>query len=155
MENLTFYQIQRSLYKVTFPKIVLKILDIGKKVNLLCKGKDEMKYLDDLMWTFSQLSFIPHLTEDDEFNEELQDLVIATNSDNLVLNNRFLIISSVNLFMEFNVDLTNDIFVITVDNININELFAKFGSKVSSNKIKYFIQSLDNTWKIDYGQHVR
>jgi len=154
MKNLTLYQIQKSLYKVTFPKIVMKILDAGGKVNLLCENKDEMEYIDNLMWTFSQLSFIPHSTENDKFNEELQDLIIAINSDYLVLHNKFLIISSIDQLTKFNVDLVNDIFIITMDSINTKHLFAILGGKLSNDKMKFFVQNLDNTWKIDYNQVV-
>ena len=154
MKNLTLYQIHQSLYKVTFPKIVLKILDAGGKVNLLCENKDEMEYIDNLMWTFSQLSFIPHSTENDKFNEELQDLIIAINSEYLVLHNKFLIISSIDLLTKFNVDLVNDVFIITIDSINTEYLFTKLGGKLSNNKMKFFVQNIDNTWRIDYNQVV-
>ena len=154
MKNLTLYQIHQSLYKVTFPKIVLKILDAGGKVNLLCENKDEMEYIDNLMWTFSQLSFIPHSTENDKFNEELQDLIIAINSEYLVLHNKFLIISSIDLLTKFNVDLVNDVFIITIDSINAEYLFTKLGGKLSNNKMKFFVQNIDNTWRIDYNQVV-
>ena len=155
MKNLTLYQIQKSLYKVTFPKIIMKILDAGGKVNLLCENKDEMEYIDNLMWIFSQLSFIPHSTENDKFNEELQDLIIAINSDSLVLHNKCLIISSIDLLTKFNVDLVNDIFIITMDSINTEYLFTKLDDKLSNNKMKFFVQNLDNTWKIDYNQVVK
>jgi len=154
MKNLTLYQIQKSLYKVTFPKIVMKILDAGGKVNLLCENKDEMEYIDNLMWTFSQLSFIPHSTENDKFNEELQDLIIAMNSENLALYNKFLIISSMNLLTKFDVDLVNDIFVITTENINTEHVFTKLEGKLFSNRMKFFVQNLDNTWKIDNNQAI-
>ena len=154
MKNLTLYQIHKSLYKITFPKIVIKILDVGGKVNLLCENKDEMEYLDNLMWTFSQLSFIHHSTENDKFNEELQDLIIAINSDHLALHNKFLIISSIDLLTKFDVDLVNDVFIITMDNINTEHLFTKLGDKLSNNKMKFFVQNIDNTWRIDYNQFV-
>ena len=154
MKSLTLYQIHKPLYKVTFPKIVMKILDAGGKVNLLCKSKEEMEYLDNLMWTFSQLSFIPHSTENDKFNEELQDLIIAINSDSLVLHNKCLIISSIDLLTKFNVDLVNDIFIITTDTINTEYLFTKLDGKLFNNKMKFFIQNIDNTWTIDYNKVV-
>ena len=58
MKSITFYQVQSTLYKVTIPKVIIKILEVAKKVNFLCKDEDEMEYLDSLMWSFSQLSFI-------------------------------------------------------------------------------------------------
>ena len=70
MKSITFYQVQSTLYKVTIPKVIIKILEVAKKVNFLCKDEDEMEYLDSLMWSFSQLSFIPHSTENDKFDLE-------------------------------------------------------------------------------------
>ena len=70
MKSLTIYQIQKSLYNVTIPKIITKILESKRKIFLLCKNVEEMNYFDDLMWTFSQLSFLPHSTENDNYNKD-------------------------------------------------------------------------------------
>jgi DNA polymerase-3 subunit chi len=150
MKSITFYQVQSTLYKVTIPKVIIKILEVAKKVNFLCKDEDEMEYLDSLMWSFSQLSFIPHSTENDKFDLELQDLIIATNFDHLIRHSNFLILSSTDLLANFNIDLVNDIFVITTENVNIKYLLTKLNDKLFGNKMKYFIQNLDSTWKVGY-----
>jgi DNA polymerase-3 subunit chi len=155
MKSITFYQVQSTLYKVTIPKVIIKILEVAKKVNFLCKNKDEMEYLDNLMWSFSQLSFIPHSTENDKFDVELQDLIIATNFDHLMCHNNFLILSSTDLLANFNIDLVNDVFVVTTENVNIEYLLTKLGDKLFGNKIKCFIQNLDSTWKVDYDDSIR
>ncbi len=48
-------------------KLVEGIVHKGNNVQVLCANKDEMKSIDTYLWTYSQLSFLPHATTDDPF----------------------------------------------------------------------------------------
>ena len=150
-KTLTVYQIQHILYNTTFPKIIIKILGLKKRIVLLCKNKDDVDVLDNLLWTFSQLSFIPHATENDDFNLDLQDIIITTKLDNKsVIDNRSLVIVSTELIKNEYVNYTNEVFLITTENIDL-QAFKENALDTITNKriIKYFTQRLDNSWKIN------
>ena len=89
-------------------------------------------------------------TEITKIEKKLQQIIIATNFDHLIRHSNFLILSSTDLLANFNIDLVNDIFVITTENVNIKYLLTKLNDKLFGNKIKYFIQNLDSTWKVGY-----
>ena len=142
---LIIYSIQQTLYNVTLPKIIIKIIGLEKKIVLLCKNKDEMNALDNLLWTFSQLSFIPHSTEEDDFNTDLQDIIIVTKLNKSVINNRSIVILCPELIMNKDVNAINEIFLITAENINLKTL----NSNIEERSTKLFIQNIDNSWKLN------
>jgi DNA polymerase-3 subunit chi len=142
---LIIYSIQHTLYNITLPKIIIKIIGLEKKIVLLCKNKDEMNALDNLLWTFSQLSFIPHSTEEDDFNTDLQDIIIVTKLNKSVVNNRSIVVLCPELIMNKDVNAINEIFLITTENINLKTL----NSNIEEKSIKLFIQNIDNSWKLN------
>ena len=149
IDAISFYQIPGELYNATFPRIITKIFEEERKVNLLCSDKEEMKRLDSLLWTFVQLSFLPHATEDDEYRDT-QDLLLITNLPNANLSNKALISTSGELLFKQdinNVRIHEKLFVVTdqtIDRLEFIETLALSGQQV---QIKHFSQNLDGSWK--------
>jgi DNA polymerase-3 subunit chi len=61
-----------NIYKTTeinkvLPKLVENIIAQGKKIYLYCDSPEQEKSLDHLLWSYSQLSFIPHGTISDPY----------------------------------------------------------------------------------------
>ncbi len=75
-----------------------------------------MNVLDNLLWTFSQLSFIPHSTEEDDFNTDLQDILIVTKLNKSIVNNRSIVILCTELIINKDVNAINEVFLITAEN---------------------------------------
>lgn len=149
-KSLIIYNIQHTLYNTTLPKIIMKIIGLEKKAILLCENKDEMTVLDSLLWTFSQLSFIPHSTEDDNFNTDLQDILIVTKLDKSIINNRSIVILYPELIMDKDVDNISEIFLITVDNIDLITLKDyMLTGEIEKRSVKFFTQNINNSWKIN------
>jgi DNA polymerase-3 subunit chi len=51
-------------------KLVRKAYRSGHKVYIRVEDKQDMEQLDKLLWTFSELDFIPHTTVDREYGQE-------------------------------------------------------------------------------------
>ena len=61
-----------NIYKTTeiskvLPKLVENIVTQGKKIYLYCDSPEQENSLDYLLWSYSQLSFIPHGTTSDPY----------------------------------------------------------------------------------------
>ena len=145
MKPLNIYILQQSLYNSTFPKIILKILENSKKGYILCKNKEEMKQLDNLLWTFSQLSFLPHATEEDDY-QEAQSLLLITKCPASNLNDKFLILTSEDLFLEKYILEYTKLFIITTQQVDIQKFIDSIGTKTDEVQIKYFLQNYDASW---------
>ena len=64
MAEVTFYQLPQDLHDQSVQmqvicRVIQKIHQVTGSVGVLCEGS-ALKQLDDLLWTFSQGSFIPH-----------------------------------------------------------------------------------------------
>lgn len=64
-----------NIYKTTdiskiLPKLVENIVSQGKKVYIYCDHDEQEKELDYLLWSYNQLSFIPHGTTSDVYPSE-------------------------------------------------------------------------------------
>ncbi|MEK8088813.1 DNA polymerase III subunit chi [Thermithiobacillus plumbiphilus] len=64
MAEITFYQLPQdlldeSVQRQVICRVIQKIYQVTGSVGVLCEAED-LKPLDDLLWTFSQGSFIPH-----------------------------------------------------------------------------------------------
>lgn len=149
IDAISFYQISEALYNVTLPRIITKIFEEERKVNLLCSDKEEMKRLDSLLWTFAQLSFLPHATEEDEY-QDTQDLLLITKLPSANLSNKTLILTSGELLLKQdinNIHTHKKLFIVTdkiIDRLGLIETLAFSGQQV---QIKHFSQNPDGSWK--------
>ncbi len=85
---------QINIYKTIeiskiLPKLVESIVMQGKKIYLYCDSPEQERELDYLLWSYSQLSFIPHGTTSDIYpNEQVvllgQDLHYQSDAEILI-----------------------------------------------------------------------
>lgn len=83
-----------NIYKTTeikkiLPKLTESIIAQGKKIYLYCDSPEQEKELDYLLWSYNQLSFIPHGTTSDMYPCDQvvllgQDLHYQSNAEILI-----------------------------------------------------------------------
>ena len=94
-----------NIYKTTkisevLPRLIESIISQGKKIYLYCDSPQQEKELDYLLWSYSQLSFIPHGTTSDIYHSDQalllgQDLHYQSNAEILICAGKFNNINSV------------------------------------------------------------
>ena len=62
MAEVLFYQLTASPLEANLPELLERSLARGWRVLLRCGSEAGMAALDDLLWTFSDASFLPHGT---------------------------------------------------------------------------------------------
>ncbi|MGP9822748.1 DNA polymerase III subunit chi [Salinarimonas sp. NSM] len=65
MSDVWFYHLQRAGLEETLPRLVVKSREKGWRVAIRTTGEERRDALDDLLWTFEDESFLPHVTETD------------------------------------------------------------------------------------------
>src|SRR6476659_89495 len=92
---ITIYTIEQAqLYK--YVCLLLSKLYLQKyRMLVLMQDKTKAQELDNLLWTFSQQSFIPHALVDDDFQGQHPIVItwinnLATNFDTLVIVENFI-----------------------------------------------------------------
>jgi DNA polymerase-3 subunit chi len=146
MKVLKIYSIQESVFDKVVVKIILKLLQENQKLNLITENREEMLALDKMLWTFSQLSFLPHCTEEDEFTTDLQKIFISTGIKEFSSQFDSAIYFSAKLFQKEHIELFDDIFIVSKQ----GDEEALISEEVVEDKnidIKYFIQNKDGSWK--------
>lgn len=58
-----FYQLTRKTQDAGLTNLLEKVMATGKKAILLCSNTEEVKRIDDLLWTYKEDVFFPHGTK--------------------------------------------------------------------------------------------
>lgn len=66
MKELNIYYPNKSFTVKFLPKILEQVSSKGHKSLVLCNDLSQMAKIDEYLWSYEQLSFLPHVTENDE-----------------------------------------------------------------------------------------
>lgn len=80
--EINFYQIDDLLHKMLAP-LLLKIYEQQKKALILSEDDEMTQKLDLGLWNFSKTKFLPHITDQDNFDLKTQPILLTKQEDNL------------------------------------------------------------------------
>lgn len=80
MTDVLFYQLLRQPLEQVLPGLLERSLERGWRCIVQAGGEERVRALDDILWTYSEESFLPHGTDADE--PEGQPILITTHSLN-------------------------------------------------------------------------
>lgn len=81
MTRIDFYHLQTQGLDNVLPKLVEKAYDTGKNIKIKIGNEERIEFINSLLWTFSDTSFIPHGSKKDGF-ADLQPIWLTSNNDN-------------------------------------------------------------------------
>ena len=73
-------QSQRSIWQFCC-RLAEKAWKLGNSVHIRTNGEDETRHLDELMWTYTDESFLPHARHDDTVNASVIQSPIVLGHD--------------------------------------------------------------------------
>ena len=80
--EINFYQVDDVIIKSLAP-LLIKILDEKKKVLVFGKNENQLKELDNSIWSYGRNKFIPHVTIfDDGFETKRQPIFLTNKEEN-------------------------------------------------------------------------
>jgi DNA polymerase IIIc chi subunit len=59
VKNAMFYGFETDFFSVAI-RLIEKLYSSNERVLVICETEDEVSFLNSKLWTYSQLSFIPH-----------------------------------------------------------------------------------------------
>ena len=80
--EVSFYHLSKYPVVKVLPKLLEKIYQAENRCLVLCQSDQEMKDLNDVIWTYSSRAFLPHGSITDP-NPEIQPVLLSTDSKNL------------------------------------------------------------------------
>ncbi|MGL4727159.1 MAG: DNA polymerase III subunit chi [Bosea sp. (in: a-proteobacteria)] len=81
MTEAWFYHLQRQPLERVLPVLLERTLARGWKAVVQAGGEERLAALDDHLWTFSEESFLPHVT-DKEADAALNPIVLTLSDEN-------------------------------------------------------------------------
>jgi len=135
MKEIIVYEPHPSFEKKFVPKLVEQIISKGSKVFILCRDEEQVKSYDELLWSYEQLSFLPHVTNIDHTAAETA-IVIGANLEQSNGKNVMLCLRAEKLNIPTNFEK-----VIYLKNKDFNENYLPAGIDVSS-----FKQLANGSW---------
>jgi DNA polymerase IIIc chi subunit len=150
-----FYKLfENSLLVPAISTISGKIMETGEKTLTFFQTEEEMRRVDEKLWTFSQSEFMPHLTFDSDEIEEFKDevpLLLTTRQENTIEAENLIILnpnSSFDFFAKF-----KKVFFLFSPEVEDELLKARnFWKEVSSKKdqftCKFYEQGSDKKWQL-------
>ena len=65
MSEVLFYHLERRALEDALPGLVEKTLERGWRALIKCESADRMQAIDNLLWTYSEQTFLPHAAKGD------------------------------------------------------------------------------------------
>ncbi len=81
MSRVDFYHLQKQGLDEVLPKLLEKAYATGKKIVVKIGTEERVDFLNALLWTYNDQSFLPHGTHKDG-NAELQPIWLTAENEN-------------------------------------------------------------------------
>ena len=126
---ITIYKINKKFFTKTIYSIIEKIYYMNVIPNIICHTKEEVKILDNLIWKYRNLLFIPHHTQYDEWQISRKSILISTYKKNYNLSlSKEIIFMSCRVFTPTLIKKNRN-FLIDYNMLNINKLKFRYNNQ--------------------------
>lgn len=81
MLRVDFYHLQKQTLEAVLPKLLEKAYTLGKNIKVKVGNELRVEFLNSLLWTYNDESFLPHGSKKDGFGEN-QPIWLSAEDDN-------------------------------------------------------------------------
>lgn len=79
--RVDFYHLETQTLDQVLPKLVEKAFETGKRIKIKVGTEERVEFINSLLWTYNETSFIPHGSSKDGF-AEMQPIWLTSNDKN-------------------------------------------------------------------------
>jgi len=145
MTEVYFYHSNNFPLERTLAKLVEKIYDLKQNIVIYCQDNNLVQILDDLLWSYSTKTFIPHATSADPLPEK-QPVYITASEENP--NSSSILIAICNTIPEFYKNFDKYISIFNNDDEELSAARSRYKILQDKDyKIKYFKQTSEGKWE--------
>ncbi len=80
MSRIDFYHLQKQRLEDVLPKLLEKAYATGKKIVVKVGNEERVEFLNSLLWTYNDTSFLPHGSKKDGF-ADMQPIWLTSGND--------------------------------------------------------------------------
>ena len=81
MAQIDFYHLQKQTLEAVLPKLLGKAYGTGKKIKVKIGNPERVEFINSILWTYEDESFLPHGSKKDGSAEE-QPIWLTAGEDN-------------------------------------------------------------------------
>lgn len=81
MTRIDFYHLQKSTLDQVLPKLCEKAYNAGNRIKILLSTEERVEFINSLLWTYNEESFLPHGSKKDGFVKD-QPIFISASEEN-------------------------------------------------------------------------
>ncbi|MBO7555867.1 MAG: DNA polymerase III subunit chi [Alphaproteobacteria bacterium] len=81
MTKVDFYHLQNQTLENVLPKLLEKSYQLGKKILVKIGNEERVDFINNLLWTYNEESFLPHGSKKDG-HAEMQPIWLTSNNEN-------------------------------------------------------------------------
>jgi DNA polymerase-3 subunit chi len=81
MTKVDFYHLQKQTLEDILPRLLEKALESGKKAKVKIGNEERVEFINLLLWTYKDFSFLPHGSKKDG-NADRQPVWLSSGEDN-------------------------------------------------------------------------
>ena len=81
MTRVDFYHLQKKTLDEVLPLLLQKAYSTGKRIKIKVGPEDRVEFINSLLWTYNDESFLPHGSKKDGFADQ-QPIWLSADSEN-------------------------------------------------------------------------
>ena len=81
MSRIDFYHLQKQTLEQVLPKLIEKAYETGAKIKIKIGNEARVEFINSLLWTYNEETFIPHGSKKDGFAKD-QPIWLSSEDDN-------------------------------------------------------------------------
>ena len=81
MSRIDFYHLQKQTLEQVLPKLLEKAYETGMKIKIKIGNEARVEFINSLLWTYNEETFIPHGSKKDGFAKD-QPIWLSSDDDN-------------------------------------------------------------------------
>lgn len=81
MTRIDFYHLQKTPLEQVLPRLTEKAYATRKRIKILVGTEERVEFINSLLWTYNEESFLPHGSKKDGFVED-QPIFISAGEEN-------------------------------------------------------------------------
>ena len=70
MTRVDFYHLQQKTLDEVLPKLLQKAYSTGKRIKVKIGTEERVEFINSLLWTYNDESFLPHGSKKDGFADQ-------------------------------------------------------------------------------------
>lgn len=147
MSRIDFYHLQRQTLDEVLPKLLLKAYGAGKNIVVKIGNPERVEFINSLLWTFNDESFLPHGSKKDGFASAQPIWLTSEDENPNGANFLFLVDGAALPEEELTYERVFDIFDgNSAESLQqARELWKKY--KNSDSEVYYWQQNANGTWE--------